>query len=232
MMVQGMGMIKKAGLALGLTMLAATSLPSAAEAQWYGYRQGFFPPPPPLPVEPDEMSPRELTHAVRSQGFRRPSRPVYYDEVAVLNAIHPDGRPMRVTLDVYSGQIVNLTPLAQRSVAERPISRPRPVIRETLQQRDIEPRSPKTRTVERSPDMRPPARREPPSTERKTGATPAQPTIVRRAPMLPPQETKAPNSGTSTAAGAGSNVGAGTRATPRQIEIVPPARSDAPTPPI
>jgi hypothetical protein len=237
MMVHGIGMIKKAGLALGLSMLAVTSMIGAAQAQWYGYRQGFFSPPPPLPVEPDEMSPHELTHAVRSQGFRRPSRPVYHDEVAVLNAIHPNGQPVRVTLDVYSGQIVNLTPLAQR-----PVPRSRPVIRETLQQRDVEPRRPKTRTVERSPEMRPPARRETPSVERKEGerkngatpnaATPAQPTIVRRAPMLPPQDTKAPNNGTSTAAGAGSNVGAGTRAAPRQIEITPPARSDAPTPPI
>jgi hypothetical protein len=236
-MVQGMGMIKKAGLALGLAMVAITSVTVAAEAQWYGYRQGFFPPPPPLPVEPDEMSPRELTHAAREQGFRRPSRPIYRDEVAVLHAIHPNGQPVRVTLDVYSGQVVNVTPLAQRPVAERPVQRSRPVFRETLQQRDVEPRRPKTRTVERSPDMRPPARRETTSPdrkeiERKTTATPAQPTIVRRAPMLPPQETKAPNNGTSTAAGAGSNVGAGTRSAPRQIEIAPPAKSDAPTPPI
>jgi hypothetical protein len=228
-MARGVGMIRKAGLSLGLALITVTSLTSVADAQWYGYRHGFFPPLPPqtFPVEPDEMSPRELTHAARAQGFRRPSRPIYHDDFAVLNAIHPNGQPVRVTLDIYSGRIINLVPLAQR-----PVARSRPVIRETLQEREVEPRRPKTRTVERSPDMRPPVSREKPSAERNQGATPEKPTIVRRTPMLPPAETKAPNKDTSTAAGAGSNVETGTRAAPRRIEITPSDKSDVPTPPI
>jgi hypothetical protein len=236
-MWQRMGIFRKAvvgGLALGFGLLASSvSMTSPVQAQWYGYRHHYFVPQQPPVIDMVEMSPRDLSHAVRSQGFNRPSRPIYQDEVAVLTAVHPNGQPVRITIDIYSGQILNLAPVANRKVA-----RVRPEARQVS--RDDEPLKRSPRIVERSPELRPPARRAP---EAERGmATPEKPTIVRRAPMLPAQSGKPPlaeKPDTSPekpmigqAASNLDSVGSGTRSVPRRIEIAPPTPSDAPSPPI
>jgi hypothetical protein len=216
---------------------AAVLAPGAAHAQWYGHRAPIFTPHQLAPID-DELSPRELVQAAREQGFNRLSLPVYRDDYAILNAVAPNGQAVRITLDVYSGQIVNLSPLARRQVAK---------VRPERHQEVLAKKRPQT--VERAPDIRPstlpptlPPARRPNEVEKGGGATPEKPTIVRRAPLLPPQPGNPPVAGkprqapekpvTSQAPANPGSVGTGTRDVPRKIELAPPAISDAPTPPI
>jgi hypothetical protein len=228
-MSQGTGFFRKAAL-LGLGVTAGVSTHAGqAQAQWYGFRhQQYYAPP---VVEPDEMTPRELAHAVRSQGFNQPSRPVYHDEVAVVTAVDRGGQRVRLTLDVFSGQIVNLSPLGpvprvmprvERHQAEIPRERP-----------DRE----RPRIVQRAPDQGAAIRGSVPNQDTRARATPENPTIVRRAPLLPPQPGTLDKQGAGakpdpakpnqTQAGPSPAVGVGTKAAPRRIDLAPSAAPSA-----
>jgi hypothetical protein len=197
------------------TVAALTGAPTAASAQFqvfggpfyhsFSYRTHFFRPhvyqP---PVLEEELSPRAILGAVHRQGFRNASRPVYREDVALVTATDRQGRRARLSVDTFTGRIVDLQPLA-------------PERRERLAQR--------------APGEGAAVRRAVPDNRRETSApaerspAPRPPTTVRREPMLPPQPQQAtpprpPVTRPPTAEAA--PVQPGTRAAPRRIDVVPP----------
>jgi hypothetical protein len=204
-----------------IQLAAAAVLLSAGSAQ----AQFFYRP----PVVMEELTPREAYHAVARYGYR-PAGPVsYQDDVVVVPALAPDGRRFRLVLDVYSGQILNRTALAaiqpQRELRKREVRRA--------------PDQPRERVVQRAPDQGPAIRQSVPTPETRTRATPdapratpENPTVIRRQPMLPPQNQPAarqPRPDAAPAAPPEAAVGSGTRQQPRRIEgLPPPAALDSP----
>jgi hypothetical protein len=191
----------------GLTMAFVGSASIGAQAQWFTYRP---------PVIMDEMTPREVVHSVRRQGFSNPSQPQYRDDFVLLTATEPGGRRVRLTVDVYSGRIVDSRPLAHRSVQER-----------------REPARPREQIVQRVPDQGATIRRNLPDNAQKTRATPERPSVIGREPLLPPQTNparprqqqllKEQESPAARKAPPEATVGSGTRNQPRRIDMVPPA---------
>ncbi|MGL4638031.1 MAG: hypothetical protein ACRCWF_18780 [Beijerinckiaceae bacterium] len=189
-------------LLAALASVVITGSATSSQAQWFTYRP---------PVIMDEMTPREIVHSIRSQGFRNPSHPQYRDDLVVVSATEPSGRRVRLLLDVYSGRIVDIRPLAHRSVQER---------REA-------PR-PREQVVQRVPDQGAAIRRSVPDSEQRARVTPERPTIIRREPMLPaPQQKVTPEAQTPAKAPPQATVGSGTRTEPRRIDMVPPAGLDS-----
>ncbi len=195
---------------LTIAFIGCASLP--AQAQWFTYRP---------PVIMDEMTPREVVHSVRRQGFINPSQPQYRDDFVLLTATEPGGRRVRLLLDVYSGRIVESRPLGHRSVQER-----------------------REQVVQRVPDQGATIRRAVPDSEQKTRSTPERPSVIRREPMLPPQinpsqaiprQQIAPRNQVTPVAPVTppqAAVGSGTKTEPRRIDMVPPAGlDDVPTAP-
>jgi hypothetical protein len=212
----------RAVFAAGALLLGSTGL---AQAQWFGfgyhrgyhggdfwqpniYRPNIYRP----PVVMDELTPREVVNSLRARGFRDISRPVYQDDVAIVRAVNPSGRPVRLVIDIYSGRIVD------RQAAPQP-----------------QPQRPQV--VQRVPDQGPTIRRTVPDSTEKTRATPERPTTIKREPMLPPQTTTPsppknrvvqPEKPQQPAKPPEASVGSGTKAQPRRIDMVPPAELDAP----
>jgi hypothetical protein len=184
-----------------------------AQAQWFSYRP---------PVIMDELTPREVSQIVYSQGYRNPSRPIYRDDVVIVAAVTPSGQRVRLVLDVYSGRIVD------RLAA--PHERPKP----------------REQVVQRVPDQGPTIRRTVPEVTERTRATPERPSTIKREPMLPPQPALPPQArpaqqklipqkppSTESVAPAQppqALVGSGTKAAPRRVDMVPPAELDSATP--
>jgi hypothetical protein len=191
----------------------------AAQAQFF-YRP---------PVVDEELSPREVHFAIARYGFRPAGQMSYQDDVVIVPALAPDGRRFRLVLDVYSGQMINRTPMAalhpNRELRKREARRA--------------PEGPQERVVQRAPDQGPAIRQGVPNPETRAKAspdgpraTPDNPTVIRRQPLLPPQNQPVvrqpqPNAVPRTPPEAG--VGSGTRQQPRRIDgIPPPAALDSP----
>jgi hypothetical protein len=181
-----------------------------AHAQWF---QRYYQP----PVVMDELTPREAVQRVLAQGYSKPSRPIYEDDVVVLSATEPSGRRVRLVLDVYSGRIID-----------------------SITIRTARPARPHEQVVQRAPDQGPTIRRSVPDPVEPTRATPERPATIRREPMLPPQTTTpvpsrprvvAPETPQAPARPPEASVGTGTKDMPRRIEMVPPAALDAPPAP-
>jgi hypothetical protein len=194
-------------LLTGLTIAFVGGVSAGAQAQWFTYRPQ---------VIMDEMTPREVVHSVRRQGFSNPSHPQYRDDFVLLTATEPGGRRVRLVVDVYSGRIVDSRLLGHRSVQER-----------------REPARPREQFVQRVPDQGATIRRNVPDSEQKTRATPERPSVIRREPLLPPQANPAnprqqqllknQNAPAAPKAPAEATVGSGTKNQPRRIDMVPPA---------
>jgi len=218
----------QAGLMVCALMLSCAG---PAHAQWFGRDDGYeetysywrpfrYRP----PVALDELRPREIIAALRERGFTRVSRPVYSEDVALVRAVDASGRAVFLTIDIYSGRIV-----------DREFDRTEP--------------SPPPRIVQRAPDQGPTIRRTVPETTAPARIAPEPAPEIRRAPVAPPQAApptpprperttrpdrpiqpaKPPEA--SVGNGIGTGTGSGTRAQPRRIEIVPPAPLDAPPAP-
>jgi hypothetical protein len=204
-----------------IQIAAAAVLLSTGSAQ----AQFFYRP----PVVAEELTPREAHYAVARYGYRPAGRVSYQDDVVVVPAVAPDGRRFRIVLDVYSGQILNSTPLAsihpQRDLKKREVRRA--------------PQQPRERVVQRVPDQGPAIRQGVPNPETRAKvspdtprATPENPTVIRRQPMLPPQNqpvVRQPTPDAAPKAPPEAAVGSGTRQQPRRIDgLPPPAALDAP----
>jgi hypothetical protein len=173
-----------------------------AQAQFWGHS------PPVFDFDDDELSPRELSRMALAQGFRLVSRPRYGDEYAVATAQDRSGRTFQVTLDIFSGQVLNARALA---AAPRPPTRAERV-----------PERPNPRREAAVPPLRSAPRSVEPQKPVQSGpkATPDRPTVIRREPLLPspPAARATPQTPSATAP-----VGSGTQTQPRRIEIVPPS---------
>ena len=208
----------KASLAAGVLMMASAS---SAEAQFFGFRDdyGYSEPysfwgphyrRPPIVL--DELQPSEIIGGLQARGFTRVSRPVYDEDVAIVRALNPNGRPVRLTIDIYSGRIID------REVAP-PERRPQVVQRAPGQGPAIRETTPETKTPARvAPEASPEIRRQPVTPRQATPpAPPRNERIVR--PEKPAPAARPPEA----------NVG--TKQQPRRIEIAPPpAPLDAPEP--
>lgn len=165
-----------------------------------------------LPIA-EELTPREIVASVSRHGFRDVSRPAYEDDVAIVTATGRDGRRMKLEVDVFSGRIVDQLPVRpeRRKLAQRAPDQGAAVRRGVPEQR---------RDVRIAPEPTPATR--PPTTVRREPMLPPQPGQVRPAPKAeprpqPPTAQQVPP--------------AGTRATPRRIEMTPPAPLDDVRPP-
>lgn len=180
-----------------------------AQAQFWGH------PPPVFDFDDDELSPRELSRMALAQGFRLVSRPRYSDEYAVATAQDRSGRSFQVTLDIFSGQILNARALA---AAPRPPTRVERVPERPNPQREAA--APRTPSVPRAAEPPKPSVSGP-------KATPDRPTVIRREPLLPnpaaPSAKATPGAPTASGPAASGPVGSGTREQPRRIELVPPS---------
>ena len=199
-----------AALAVGVSALGSVS---HAQAQWFTYRP---------PVIMDELTPREVSQIVYSQGYRQPSRPVYRDDVVIVAAVAPSGQRVRLVLDVYSGRIVDRLSAPQ----ERP--------------------KPREQVVQRVPDQGSSIRRTVPDTAERARAAPERPSTIKREPMLPPQPSlpqqsrptqekllpQKPVTGQPNAPAQPpqASIGSGTKAAPRRVDMVPPAELDSAIP--
>jgi hypothetical protein len=220
----------RVGLAAGALMLAVGA---PVQAQWFGFRYGYslddyepysyyspyrYRP----PVVDDEIRPAEIVASLRARGFSSISRPVYGEDVATVRAVNPNGRPVRLTIDIYTGRIIgrDFTPAERQPVPPRVVQRAPeqgPTIRRTVP----EPTAPaRAAPEEREPEVK----REPVVPRQATPpAPPRNERIVR--PERPAAAPKPPE------AAVPGSVGSGTRTQPRRIEIAPPAPLDAPAAP-
>ncbi len=205
--------VKGAALAsaFGGLLYAASAAPAAAQFFYDApyHRPHFFRPffgPQFLrpPVMAEELTPGEVAAVVRGHGFRDASRPRFEDDVALVTATDRNGNRLRLSIDLYSGRIVEAEPL----------------------------RPQRERLVQRAPDQGAAVRRGVPETREDVRAAPDRPpTTVRREPMLPPQpqrEAKPPRATPPPrpAQPPTAGVAPGTKIQPRRIEITPPAALD------
>ncbi len=214
----------KAGLAAGTLVLATAG---GAEAQFFGFRHdydygepysywGWGPRYHRPPVVLDELGPREIVAALQSRGFTRVSQPVYREDFAIVRAVNPAGRPVRLTIDIFSGRIVDRE---VDHVEPRPERRPQVTQRAPGQAPAVREAVPETTAPTRTaPEPRPEIRREPVTPRQATPpAPPRNDRIVR--PERPAPAAKPPE------------AAVGTKQQPRRIEIAPPAPLDAPPAP-
>ncbi len=212
-----LGMSLKAGLAVGALMLASAG---TAQAQFFGFRYdygygepySYWGPHYRPPVVLDELEPREIVTALERRGFSSISRPVYRDDVAFVRAVNPAGRPVRLTIDIFSGRILD------REI-DREERRPQVVQRLPGQGPAIREAVPETRTPARA------APETPPETKR-------EPVVPRQAtPPAPPRNERIVRPEKQAPAAKPPEAAVGTRQQPRRIEIAPPAPLDAPAAP-
>jgi hypothetical protein len=212
----------RVGLAAGALVLASAGV---AQAQWFGLHYGprydydetysyWRPYRQRPPVVLDEMRPGEIVSALQARGFTRVSRPVYADDVAVVRAVNPNGRPVRLTIDIYSGRIVDRAP---EPVERRPqVTQRAPDQGPTIRRTVPEPTAPARAAPERPPEIK----REPVTPRAATPpAPPRKERIVR--PERPAPAPKPPEAA----------IGSGTKAQPRRIEIAPPPPAPLDAPP-
>jgi hypothetical protein len=204
--------------------LAAVTTPTAAQAQFffgapfwrpYAFHQRpyyHFARP---QFEDEELTPREIVLAVQDFGFRDATRPVFRDDVALLAATNREGRRLRLTVDIYSGRILSAAPIQGPPPRERQAQRApeqgaavRRAVPDSRQDARVTPEKPPT-TVRREP-MLPPQPQTPPRQAQPPRATPERLKPAQQAPAQPPAAKAQPS----------------TPATPRRIEITPPAALD------
>jgi hypothetical protein len=204
------------------TGLLAVGAPTAAQAQFFyhSFQRPFQfylnygrPHHHGMPLA-EELTPREIMHAVSRYGFRDISRPSYGDDVAIVTATARDGRRLRLEVDVFSGRIVDTFPLRQdrRQLAQRAPDQGAAVRRGVPEQR---------RDVRTAPETAPASR--PPTTVRREPLLPPQPQQTRPAPGTEPRP-QPPVARQQPAPGA--------PAGPRRIDITPPAALDEARPPL
>jgi len=209
---------------LGASVAAGAIAASAgfAQAQWFGSRYGYgyghqepssywVPYHRRPPVVLDELGPGEIVAALQSRGFTRISRPAYGEDFAVVRALSPAGRPVRLTIDIFSGRILD---------------------------REAEPVEREPQVVQRAPDQGPAIRRAVPETTAPARAAPERPPAAKREPVMPREATPPappPNRRIvrpeQAEPSAKPPAAVGTRQQPRRIEIAPPAPLDAPPAP-
>ncbi len=190
----------KAGLAAGALMLTSAG---SAQAQFFGFRyDGGYGEPYSYwgrhyrpPVVLDELEPREIVSALEARGFSSISRPVYREDVAIVRAVNPAGRPVRLTIDIFSGRILDRESTGAASGEER---RPQvvqrvpgqgPAVRETVPETRTPARAAPERRRRRSASRLCQGRRTPPSPPRAER-------IVR--PERPPPAAKPPEAAVGT----------------------------------
>lgn len=223
----------RALLLAGAGAAAVLAVSGAASAQWYG--RPFIFQNPPVIVEEDNLSSREIAAIVRRLGYRDVARPRFTGDEYVVDATTRAGTRVRLVLDAFTGHMIDsyLAPeAAPRRVVRTEEPRPRapvPTARPVLPPSDAE-----------SPQVAP----RPPRASETPRATPSNPTVVRREPLLPPQASPppavtpapaprpapqarparpAPEQPTARApAPAPAGVGTGTRQQPRVIPGAPP----------
>lgn len=93
--------------ALALAATAAATQPAAAQLFFEPFAYRFQYPPPERDAEPP-MRPREAMDAARSQGFEPVGRPSVNHDVYVFDARDSAGRPVRVIMDAYEGEILRV----------------------------------------------------------------------------------------------------------------------------
>lgn len=146
-----------------------------ASAQWYG--RPFIFQNPPVIVEEDNLSPREIAAIARRLGYRDVGRPRFTGDEYVVDATTRAGTRVRLVLDAFTGHMIDsyLAPeTAPRRVVRTEEPRPPvpvPTTRPVLPPSDAE-----------SPQVAP----RPPRASETPRATPSNPTVVRREPLLPP----------------------------------------------
>lgn len=100
--------------ALALTATAIVSLappPAAAQLFFEPFAYRFQYPPQDHDQDPP-MRPREAADAARAQGFEPIGRPTLNREVYVVDAEDRAGRPVRLIMDAYEGEILRVMPRA------------------------------------------------------------------------------------------------------------------------
>jgi len=97
------------GLAVTLAAPALKSTPAAAQLFFEPFSYRFQYPPPERDAEPP-MRPREASDAARSQGFEPVGRPTLNREVYVIDAQDRLGRPVRLIMDAYEGELLRVMP--------------------------------------------------------------------------------------------------------------------------
>jgi hypothetical protein len=207
-MVHDFRKVMSAALAAVAGTLLSAAAPAPAAAQFFYdapyHRPHFFRPffGPQLhrpPVIAEELTPGEVAAVVRDHGFRDASRPRFEDDVALVTATDRNGNRLRLSIDLYSGRIVETEPV----------------------------RPQRERQVQRAPDQGGAVRRGVPETREDVRAAPDRPpTTVRREPMLPPQPQQEAKPPPRPAQPPTAGVAPGTKAQPRRIEITPPAALD------
>lgn len=163
-------------LLAGAGLATLMTLASPAAAQWYG--RPLFYSSPPVIVEEDNLSAREIAAIVRRMGYSDVSRPRFAGDEFLVDATTRAGTRVRLVLDAFTGHLID-SYLA-------PEAAPRRVARIEEPRRRVVPaepqRSPPAGEGE-SPQLAP----RPPQAVAPPRATPSAPTVVRREPLLPPQ---------------------------------------------
>ena len=224
----------KSRVLAGCVLAAGLLLPLAtpATAQGFYYAQPMIPP-------------HSIAGMLRQQGFSRLSRPILNRDVYFLDAIDPYGRPMRIIVSAFNGQIVAAHPQRGRGgvVIDPDDEDDWSPHRRDWARRDpdawpADPRLPDT------PDAAPqPVPKRTPAPPRDSGAlpplpapapadkslprpTPRNPTVVKRSPTALPKD----GSSIDTPGQIAPTPGMGTRDKPRVIELAPkPAEPSPPT---
>lgn len=246
--------LARAGWALALTgasLALAGAGPATAQVFFepFAYR---FQIPPERESEPPPMRPREVTEAARMQGFEPAGRIVRNRDVYVFDAQDHAGRPVRVVMDAYEGDVLRvmrrLEPMRRAAPAPRESSRDVPNVIEGIgpddeapAARDRDERGERpaakrakrelaretAREVSRTPPAasapRPPARPAPSVTAPVEGA----PTVERRRPpaATEPAQTRLQNRPEQTRSDR--DVTSPTPAPPLAVTPPAPVRPDA-----
>jgi hypothetical protein len=103
--------------------------PQPASAQYYPGPRVYMPapPPPPFPPPPETHGLRDVDAAVRSLGLRPVSHVRVRGPVLVVDAVGQEGSLVRVSLDRYSGRVVQIVRIGRAAPETASVpSRPQP----------------------------------------------------------------------------------------------------------
>lgn len=110
MRVRATTILHRHGLAAALVALPLAAAPAAAQVFFEPFSYRFQ-----VPLDRGDdadsaMRPREAADAARAHGFDPTSRPTLNREVYVFDAQDRAGRPVRVIMDAYEGEILRVMP--------------------------------------------------------------------------------------------------------------------------
>lgn len=112
-------------LAMALAGLSLAAAPAQAQFFFDYYAGPIRPAPPPYPPAPHgdvRLSPREIVQAVREQGYRPAGRPMLNRGVYALDANDRAGRPVRLIVEAYDGEILQALPAAMQPAGAPPMA--------------------------------------------------------------------------------------------------------------